>query len=81
MTDFHPLCQNQQNDVHEAKTRISMGIHPNWFVSAVRFEEAFHPLPIKRTAKTDQTGHMPRLIWVFAGRTGIFVGIIVLRLI
>ena len=23
----------------------------------------------KRTAKTDQTGGMPRLIWVFAGRT------------
>ena len=22
-----------------------------------------------RTAKTDQTGRMPRLIWVFAGRT------------
>ena len=26
-------------------------------------------LPIQRTAKTDQTGRMPRLIWVFAGRT------------
>ena len=26
-------------------------------------------LPIERTAKTDQTGRMPRLIWVFAGRT------------
>ena len=22
-----------------------------------------------RTAKTDQTGRMPRLVWVFAGRT------------
>ena len=22
-----------------------------------------------RTAKTDQTGRMPRLMWVFAGRT------------
>ena len=25
-------------------------------------------LPIEHTAKTDQTGQMPRLIWVFAGR-------------
>ena len=26
-------------------------------------------LPIERTTKTEQTGRMPRLIWVFAGRT------------
>ena len=26
-----------------------------------------------RTAKTDQTGQMPRLIWVFAGRTAILL--------
>ena len=25
--------------------------------------------PIKRTVKTDQTGQMPRLIWVFGGHT------------
>ena len=35
-----------------------------------------------RTVKTlDQTGRMPRLIRVFAGRTGHFVGFVVLRLI
>ena len=34
----------------------------------------------KRTAKTDQTGWMPRLIWVFAGCTGHFVGFVMLRL-
>ena len=28
-----------------------------------------------RTAKTDQIGQMPRLIWVFAGRTCHFVGL------
>ena len=33
-----------------------------------------------RTAKTDPTGQMPRLICVFAGRTGHFVGFVVLRL-
>ena len=32
-------------------------------------------LPNERTAKTDQTGRMPRLIWVFAGHTGHFVGL------
>ena len=32
------------------------------------------------TAKTDKTGRMPRLIGVLAGRTGHFVGFVVLRL-
>ena len=27
-----------------------------------------------RTTKTDQTGQIPRLIWIFTGRTGHFVG-------
>ena len=37
-------------------------------------EECFGPLlPTERTAKTDQTGRMPRLIWVFAGRTVILL--------
>ena len=34
-----------------------------------------------RTAKTDQTGRMPRMISVFAGRTGHFVDFIMLWLI
>ena len=34
-----------------------------------------------RTAKTDQTGRMPRLIRVFAGRTCHFVGFVVRRLL
>ena len=29
-----------------------------------------------RTAKTDQTGRLTRLIWGFAGRTGHFVGFV-----
>ena len=32
------------------------------------------------TEKTDQTGRMPSLIWVFDGRTGHFVGFVMLRL-
>ena len=29
-----------------------------------------------QTAKTDQTGQMPKLIWVFTGRTYHFVGFV-----
>ena len=35
---------------------------------------------IKRSGKTDQTGQMPRLIWVFTGRTDHFVGFVLLQL-
>ena len=34
-----------------------------------------------RPAKTDQTGWMTRLPWVFAGRTDHFVGFVMRRLI
>ena len=34
-----------------------------------------------RTAKADQTGRMPRLICVFAGRIDHFVGFVMRRLI
>ena len=36
-------------------------------------------LPIKCTAKTDLTGRMCRLIWVFVGHTGHFVGFVMLH--
>ena len=38
-------------------------------------------LPSEYTAKTDQTGWMPRLICIFAEPTVQFVGFVVLRLI
>ena len=45
-------------------------------------EETMSPqLHIERTAKTDQTGWMPRLIRVFAGHTDNFVGFVVRWLI
>ena len=34
-----------------------------------------------KTDQTGQTGRMPRLIWVFAGCAGDFVGFVILRLI
>ena len=55
--------------VPPAKTQISQGI---WVWCP--HEETLGPdLPNERTAKTDQTGRMPRLIWVFAGRTVILL--------
>ena len=61
--------------VRPAKTQIS---HPPSLTSLrCPHEETFGPqLPIERTAKTDQTGRMPRLIWVFAGRIGHIVGFV-----
>ena len=46
-------------------------------------EESLSPyLPIERTVEdSDQTGRMPRLIWVFAGRKDHFVGLVMRRLI
>ena len=44
-------------------------------------EKALGPsLPIELTVRTDQTGRMPRLIWVFAGRTCHFVGFVMRQL-
>ena len=68
---------------HPAKTRISLGIHPVWsepslctlrIVKDPRFLHA-------DSEDSDQTGWMPRLIWVFAGHTGHFVGFVMGRLI
>ena len=56
--------------VRPAKTQIC----PVWSESLLALSgwlstQAFYML----TAKTDQTGRMPRLIWVFAGRTAILL--------
>ena len=45
-------------------------------------EDTLGPLLIiECTVKTDQTGRMPRLIWVFSGHPCHFVGFVVLQLI
>ena len=66
--------QNQQNDVHLVKTQISLGIRPVWSESSlsawrkVRFLATYK----EHSEDSDQTGWMPRPIWVFAGCTGNF---------
>ena len=69
--------------VRPAKTLISLGIRPVWSESLL---SAWRKLGSSAThwahsEDSDQTRQMPRLIWVFAGRTCHFVGFITRRLI
>ena len=59
-----------------AKTQISLGICPVWSESSLSAWRKVGPLATHNmhSEDSDQTGWMPRLIWVFAGRTGHFVG-------
>ena len=65
-----------------AMTQISLGICPVWSESSlctqwVAKDLGFLPGDCK---DSDQTGRMPRLIWVFAGRICHFVGFVMRRL-
>ena len=64
--------------VHPAKTRISLGICPVWSEPSL---SAWRNLGSSVThwaqrKDSDQTGRMPRLIWVFAWRICHFVGFV-----
>ena len=66
----------------EAKTQISLGIRPVWSESSlwaqwVAKDQSFFHVD---SEDSDQTGRMPTLIWVFAGRTCHFVGFVMRRL-
>ena len=63
-------------------TQISLGIHPVWSVFILRLMGGSGPnISSCGQRDFDQTGWMPRLIWVFAGRTGHFVGFVLRQLI
>ena len=69
--------------VRQAKPQISLGIRPVWSESSL---SAWRNLGSYATnwahyEDSDQTGRMPRLIWVFAWRTDHFVGFVMRRLI
>ena len=66
-----------------AKTQISLGIHPVWSESSLCTQWlAEDPVFLHAdSADSDQTGRMPRLIWVFAGSEDHFIGFIVRWLI
>ena len=61
--------------VRPAKTQISLGIRPVWSESSLCAQwVAKDPSFLHADSEdADQTGQMPRLIWVFAGRTVILL--------
>ena len=68
--------------VRPAKTQISLGIHPVWSESSLCTQwVAKDPSFLHADSKnSDETGRMPRLIWIFAGRTCHFVGFVLRQL-
>ena len=85
-TDSHDLRRLMTKPtkwhVRPAKTQISLGIRQVCSESSLCAQSvAKDPSFLYVEAKTDQTGRMPRLIWVFAGRTCYFVGFVMRRLI
>ena len=63
--------KSNKMSVRPMKTHISLGIHPVWSESSVCSQwVAEDPSFLHADCKgSDQTGWMPRLIWVFTGRT------------
>ena len=61
--------------VRQAKTQINLGIHPVWSKSSLSAWRKLGSLATHwmHSEDSDQTGRMPRLIWVFTGRTVILL--------
>ena len=68
--------------VRPAKIQISLGIRPVWSYSSLSAWRKLGSLATQwaHSKDSDQTKRMPRLIWVFAGRTCHFVGFVMRRL-
>ena len=68
-----------------AKTQISLDIRPIWSESSLCAKwvaTCKDPVFLHADSEdSDQTGRMPRLIWVFTVRTFYFVGFVIRRLI
>ena len=79
----HLMTKPTKWQVHQAKTQISLGIRPVWSESLLSTWRKLGSLTTHwaHSKDSDQTGRMPRLIWVFAGRTCHFVGFVMRRLI
>ena len=82
---YTSLCTTKLTKWHvrPAKTQISLCIHTVWSESLLSAHwVATDPRFLHADSKdSDRTGRMPRLIWVFTGCTGHFVGFVMLRLI
>ena len=77
-TKWATSWQNQQNDCAQRRLPISMDIRPVWSESLLCAQwVAKDPCFLHADSKdSNQTGQMPRLIRVFAGRTCRFVGFV-----
>ena len=80
----HELPHDKTNkmSVRPAKTKISLGIHPVWSVSSMwaRWVAKDPSFLHAASEDSDQTGLMPRMIWVFAGHTVILLVFVMRRL-
>ena len=65
----------QKRPLHPVKTQVSLSINPVWSESLLCSQwPAKNPRFLHVDSEdSDQTGRMPRLIWVFTGRTRHFV--------
>ena len=70
-----PLGKTNKMDVRPAKTQISLGIRPVWSESSLSAWRKLGSLAThwEHSKDSDQTGRMPRLVWVFAERTFILL--------
>ena len=66
-----PHVKTNKMTVRPAKTQISLGIRPFWSESSLSAWRNLGSLATHwaHSEDSDQTGRMPRLTWVFAGRT------------
>ena len=74
LAEMSRLVKNQQNDLCAQQRQVSLGIRPVWSESSlcaqwVAKDPSFHH---SDSEDPDQTGRMPRLVWVFARRTWLF---------
>ena len=67
--------KNNKISVRPLKTQISLGICPAWSASLLSAWRNFRPLATHwvHSEDSDQTGWIPRLIWVFAESTHILL--------
>ena len=77
----HLVTKPTKWHVRPAKTQISLGIRPVWSESSLSAWRKLGSLATHwaHSEDSDQTGRMPRLIWVFAGRTCQVVGFVTRR--
>ena len=75
--------KERKQHVRPSKTRISLGIRPYWSEFSLSAWRKHGSLPTHwaHIEDYDLTGRMPRLIWVFAGRKDLFVGLVMRLLI